>query len=65
MVSFIDDHRCVTNTRRVSVIQSGSLISVQTDHMTWFNNKRLLEPIGDIPPIELEQAYYEQLERQA
>jgi transposase InsO family protein len=31
----------------------------------WFNNKRLLEPIGDIPPIELEQAYYEQLEGQA
>ena len=25
----------------------------------WFNNKRLLEPIGNIPPIELEQAYYE------
>jgi hypothetical protein len=24
-----------------------------------------LEPIGDIPPIELEQAYYEQLEGQA
>ncbi len=31
----------------------------------WFNNKRLLEPIGDIPPVELEQAYYEQLESQA
>lgn len=31
----------------------------------WFNNKRLLEPIGDIPPIELEKAYYEQLEGQA
>jgi len=31
----------------------------------WFNNKRLLEPIGDIPPAEFEQAYYEQLEGQA
>ena len=31
----------------------------------WFNNKRLLEPIGNIPPAELEQAYYEQLESQA
>lgn len=28
----------------------------------WFNNKRLLEPIGNIPPAEVEQAYYEQLE---
>jgi transposase InsO family protein len=24
----------------------------------WFNNKRLLEPIGNIPPAEFEQAYY-------
>jgi putative transposase len=30
----------------------------------WFNNKRLLEPIGNIPPAELEKAYYEQLESQ-
>jgi putative transposase len=31
----------------------------------WFNNRRLLESIGDIPPAEFEQAYYEQLERHA
>jgi putative transposase len=31
----------------------------------WFNNRRLLEPIGDVPPVEFEQAYYEQLEGQA
>jgi transposase InsO family protein len=31
----------------------------------WFNNRRLLEPIGDIPPAELEQAYYEQQESRA
>jgi putative transposase len=30
----------------------------------WFNNRRLLEPIGDIPPAEFEQAYYDQLEGQ-
>ena len=30
----------------------------------WFNNKRLLEPIGNIPPAELEKAYYEQLKSQ-
>ncbi len=28
----------------------------------WFNNRRLLEPIGDIPPAEFEQMYYEGLE---
>ena len=26
----------------------------------WFNNKRLLGPIGDIPPVEFEQLHYEQ-----
>ena len=31
----------------------------------WFNNRRLLEPIGDIPPAEFEQAYYDQLDGQA
>ncbi|HVR56017.1 MAG TPA: IS3 family transposase, partial [Pseudolabrys sp.] len=31
----------------------------------WFNNRRLLEPIGDVPPIKFEQAYYRQLEAQA
>ncbi len=31
----------------------------------WFNNRRLLEPIGNIPPAELEMAYYRQLEESA
>jgi len=31
----------------------------------WFNNRRLLEPIGDIPPAEAEARYYAQLEQQA
>ena len=26
----------------------------------WFNRRRLLEPIGNIPPAELEQEYYRQ-----
>lgn len=28
----------------------------------WFNNRRLLKPIGDIPPVEFEMAYYRQEE---
>ena len=28
----------------------------------WFNNRRLLEPIGNVPPAEYEMRYYEQLE---
>jgi transposase InsO family protein len=29
----------------------------------WFNNRRLLEPIGNIPPAEAEQRYYEALSK--
>jgi putative transposase len=28
----------------------------------WFNNRRLLESIGNIPPAEAEAAYYAQIE---
>ena len=28
----------------------------------WFNNRRLLEPIGNVPPAEYEMVYYRQLE---
>ena len=28
--------------------------------VAWFNNNRLLEPIGSIPPVEFEEAYYRQ-----
>ena len=31
----------------------------------WFNNRRLLEPIGNIPPAEAEAAYYADMEKQA
>jgi putative transposase len=31
----------------------------------WFNNRRLLEPIGNIPPAEAEERYYAMLERPA
>jgi transposase InsO family protein len=31
----------------------------------WFNNRRLLEPIGNIPPAEAEAAYYRELEEPA
>ena len=31
----------------------------------WFNNRRLLEPIGNIPPAEAEECYYAMLEQPA
>jgi transposase InsO family protein len=30
----------------------------------WFNNRRLLEPIGNIPPAEAEERYYAMLNEQ-
>ena len=32
--------------------------------VAWFNNDRLLAPIGYIPPAEAEANYYRQLARQ-
>ena len=31
----------------------------------WFNNRRLLEPIGDVPPAEYEMMYYQKIEESA
>ena len=31
----------------------------------WFNNRRLMEPIGNIPPAEAEARYYAMLEQPA
>ena len=31
----------------------------------WFNNRRLLEPIGNILPAEAEAAYYADMQEQA
>ena len=33
--------------------------------VSWFNNHRLLEPVGHIPPAEAEANYYRQLASQA
>ncbi|MAH56479.1 MAG: IS3 family transposase, partial [Aestuariibacter sp.] len=31
------------------------------DWVDWFNNRRILSSIGDIPPLEYEENYYRQL----
>jgi len=28
----------------------------------WFNNRRLMEPIGNIPPADAEECYYSMLD---
>jgi transposase InsO family protein len=35
------------------------------DWVDWFNNERLLRPIGNIPPVEFEERYYEKQKESA
>lgn len=46
--------RCVDNVEYATL-----------EWVDWFNNRRLFGPIGDVPPIEFEEAYYRQREVQA
>jgi transposase InsO family protein len=39
--------------RNLETVEFGTL-----EWVDWFNNRRLLEPIGNIPPAEYEQEYY-------
>ena len=39
--------------------------SAVLEWVDWFNNRRLLEPIGNMPPAEAEQRYYAQLQETA
>lgn len=42
-----------------------NLVAVEHATLEWgdgFNHRRLTEPIGYVPPAELERAYYRQLE---
>jgi putative transposase len=45
--------RCVDNVEYATL-----------EWVDWFNNRRLFGPIGDVPPIEFEEAYYRQREVQ-
>ena len=40
----------------------GAVEYATLEWVDWFNNRRLLEPIGNVPPVEFEQAYYQQQE---
>ena len=46
--------------RNIEEVEFATLIWVD-----WFNNRRLLEPIGNVPPREKEIEYYKQLEGSA
>ena len=43
--------------RSLEAVEFATLVWVD-----WFNHRRLLEPIGNIPPAEAEARYYDQIE---
>jgi putative transposase len=43
--------------RNVEAVEFATL-----EWVDWFNHRRLLEPIGNIPPAEAEARYYEQID---
>ena len=46
--------------RNVEAVEFATL-----EWVDWFNNRRLLEPIGNVPPAEFEREYYGSHESQA
>jgi integrase len=50
------------STKALREAANSAAVKIRVD---WFNNRRLLEPIGNIPPAEFEMAYYRQLEASA
>jgi putative transposase len=53
-------------THRRGPWRSGEAVEIATlESVDWFNHRRLLEPIGNIPPAEAEDRCYAMLEQPA
>lgn len=48
-----------------SIEQPWAVEFAALEWVDWFNNRRLLEPIGHIPPAEAEARYYAQADERA
>jgi hypothetical protein len=71
VLQFAFTKMCLANAdqaKRRDTLEERNIDSVEyatLQWLDWFNNRRLLEPIGHVPPAEYEKAYYDDLERQA
>jgi transposase InsO family protein len=55
-----------STNRSVYLIEMFEAVEFATlEWVNWFNYRRLLEPIGNIPPAEAEERYYAMLEQPA
>ena len=51
---------------RLGLWHSCDYVEFETlDWVVWFNNRQLIEPIGNIPPVEFEESYYQSQETPA
>jgi putative transposase len=46
---------CFSSTASIGQVELATL-----EYVDWFNHRRLYQACGDIPPAELETAYYRQ-----
>ena len=65
-VRMVEEHR-EAHASEWAVLQSvapklGCTAETLRKWVDWFNTRRLLGPLGDIPPAEFEAQYYEQAE---
>jgi putative transposase len=66
------EHDCTQTGSKAEVIhrrgpwRSAETVELATfEWVDWFNNRRLLEPVGNIPPAEAEARYYAQADEHA
>ncbi len=59
--------RCTVEGLFITVIEAANeAVEFATlEWVDWFNHRRLLEPIGNMPPAEAEDRYYAMLEQPA
>lgn len=53
------------SSRRASWIARKTVELATLERVSWFNNHRLMAPLGYVPPAGFEVAYYRNLEQQA
>jgi transposase InsO family protein len=59
-------HRAFRQSMDVNLTVPFEAVEFATlEWVAWFNHRRLLEPIGNVPPAEAEARYYAQAEAQA
>lgn len=60
-IKWIKELQKIFNVPTQNIESFSAVVIVTLEWVHWFNNTRLFEPIGNIPPAEFEKAYYTEL----